>query len=176
MKENILKKRRTTSREGIPGMVTFGLQYLDGNADSYWTVTAFYKGKGQEFGGCCHDEILANNPDLAPLVALHLSGSNGIPIHAEANGWYWLSGALGGLDEKYHGGNSEPLRSSYECLKIFADHVRISISDAQALADHIKQLWKDKNNARQAFKTWIAEQLPRWQSESDKARQLLKTL
>lgn len=176
MKKNILKERRTTSRDGIPGTVTFGLEYLNGNTSSHWTVTAWYKGKGQEFGGCCHDEILAKEPDLAPFVALHLSDSDGSPMHAEDNGWYWLAGALGGLDERYHGGNSQPAKSPDECLRIFAEHARVSPTVARELADKIGQIWSTKGNAKQEFHAWIEAQRPRWRAESDNARKLLATL
>lgn len=39
--------------------------------------------------GCLHDEILAAFPKLAPVVALHLSDENGVPMHALANSRYF---------------------------------------------------------------------------------------
>jgi hypothetical protein len=39
--------------------------------------------------GMLHDDILRAFPSLADIVALHLSNLDGVPMHAEANGWYW---------------------------------------------------------------------------------------
>jgi hypothetical protein len=85
--------------------------------------------------GCMHDVILAAWPEAAPLVALHLSSARtGEPMHAEANGFYWLAGALNGLDERYHGGSGEGGKGPEDCLRIFAEHVRVPIDAARELA------------------------------------------
>src|SRR3990172_5771564 len=100
MKESKLHTRKIQSRDGVSGKAKYGLEYLNGNSDSYFTLTACFKGKGQEFGGCCHNEIVSAAPDLKPFADLHLSDSSGVPMHAEENGWYWLAGSLGGLGEQ----------------------------------------------------------------------------
>lgn len=116
--------------------VTAGLHHLQGNARPYFSVTAdvFIPGRHDiEAGGCLHELVVELWPELAPVVALHLSDDSGAPMYAEANGWYWLSGALGGMGERYHGGNSEPARTLAECLAIFAGHCRISPEEAERI-------------------------------------------
>jgi hypothetical protein len=66
--------------------------------------TPHERSKGDaQVGGCIHEELLKAFPQLAPLVALRLSDLDGVPMHAEANGFYWLAGNLGGLGEQHHG-------------------------------------------------------------------------
>jgi hypothetical protein len=118
------------------------------------TQTAFGR-ESDRGGGCIHDEILRYWPKLKPIVALHLSSLEGIPMHGEANGWYDLVGYYGGLGEQYHVGNSDrhfPItppadkpwcNTEYrkptptECLSIFADHVRLPMAEARIIADRI---------------------------------------
>lgn len=90
MKTSSLLSAPIMAIDGTPGTVTYGLQYLQGNSDAYFTVTAYFKGLNhnwhhREFGGCNHEDILAARPDLKPLVDLHLSSEDGWPIHLYAN-------------------------------------------------------------------------------------------
>jgi hypothetical protein len=90
MKTSSLKTIKCQHPDGTPGEITYGLQYLQGNSDAYFTVTAWFKGRDHEgnrneFGGCCHDDILKIRPDLKPLVDLHLSDEGGFPMHLYAN-------------------------------------------------------------------------------------------
>jgi hypothetical protein len=50
-------------------------------------------GRDIDVGGQIHDELIRAFPQLAPLAALHLSDPNGVPMHADANGWYFYSDA-----------------------------------------------------------------------------------
>lgn len=165
--------------------VEAGLHYLTGNQLPYFVV-------GAEIGrpdardcdacGCLHEDVLKLWPELAPIVALHLSDSDGKPMHAEANSWYELAGHYGGADEKYHAGNSkrryggqyrEP--TPEECLVNFARYVRIPLEQARELA----QQWArpdDWASSRQWFKQWIEAQLPRWAAEAEAGCQLLDKL
>jgi hypothetical protein len=82
-----------------------GLQKLAGNAQAYWTATAdvyephgTWSGKAQhdngreaDMFGQCHTEILRAFPKLAPIVALHLSDPDGVPMYAIENGRYHLA-------------------------------------------------------------------------------------
>ena len=68
------------------------LSWLQGNNSAHFSLTAEGRDNGSEFGGCCHDEILTHWPDLQPLVDLHLSDINGVPMHALENGFYHLGG------------------------------------------------------------------------------------
>lgn len=89
--------------------------------------------------GCLHEEILRMWPKLAPIVALHSSDAiTGEPMHGEANGFYWLVGALGGLGERYHRD-----RTPDDCLRIFADHCRITLEEAQGIARAVRGAFED---------------------------------
>jgi hypothetical protein len=159
-----------------------GLNFLKGNAKPYFSITVEQHRKGFpeqcQSGGCQHDELLKYFPKFAPLVALHLSDIDGVPMHAEANGWYWLAGALpNNACQQYHGGNSQqhfpkpegaPRRGSWdntdyrnptpdESVAIFAKHVRCSIEDAQQLRTFLV----DRYNERAAHEASRPERLRR---------------
>ena len=60
-------------------------------------------GRDSDLGGCIHDEILRYFPRLAPLVTAHLANPDGVPMHAEANAWYFYSGAHIGYEMRHYG-------------------------------------------------------------------------
>lgn len=162
------------------------LHYLKGNARPYFAVGAEIwarpKARDCDAGGCLHDEVLQYWPQLAPVVALHLSTDAGEPMYAEGNGWYWLAGYYGGAGERYHGGNSQGhyggqyrCPTPEECLQIFADYVRVSGEDARALAEG----WRaddDPPSMRRWFGQWVTQQADRWRAEADAAIALLDRL
>lgn len=143
-----------------------GLHYIRGNPLPYFTLTIVSK----DVHGAMHDELLRHWPELKPLADLHMSDMNGVPMHAESNGWYWLAGTVkDAFGQQFHGGNSDPLRDAAECLRIFAKHVRISHQDAADLRERTLALAKHYGNkqARESFATWIEDQKPRWKLEAD---------
>lgn len=154
-----------------------GLHYLQGNQAPYFslTYTAHRKGFPDQCysGGAGHEEIVKRYPQFADLAALHLSDIDGVPMHAEANGWYWLAGAIGGAGEQYHGGNSMPRRSGAECLEIFAKHCRITIDEAQAIALRVRgEIGAHADDAaygREAWRRIMDEMRPRWKQEATAA-------
>lgn len=146
--------------------ITLALRQI-GNQSPYFSATAEERNPRTgriEACGAMHDAILAAAPELADFVALHLSDVDGLPLHAKANGYYWLAGALGGLGERYHGGNSSPERSPEECLKVFADYMRITPEQADALIDAFRG---GKGAVREQFEAWADAQRPRWKLEAD---------
>jgi hypothetical protein len=181
--------------------VTGGLQYLRGNSAPYFSITVDQDRQehgrwAEDCGGCCHDLIEARFPEqFSDLIALHLSDIDGAPMHAEANGWYHLAAACGGLGEKYHAGNSkrqmwkgdqdavgerefdgyrEPTPD--ECLQTFADHCRISYSMAVALRDDcLRESRRDTPQgiyhvpavAREVWREACAGMRARWKAEAD---------
>lgn len=158
--------------------VMAGLLYLKGNRRPYFSVTAAIGTARQlqtgdwQAGGCCHSEIAEAWPELAPVIALHLSDDIGLPMHAEANGWYSLAGYYGGAGEQYHRGHDTP---PDKCLQVFADHVRLPLADAKALADG----WRDDTDwpkTRRMYQAWLAEQTERYQTEVATAIRILDTL
>jgi hypothetical protein len=150
------------SRVNLTVRVIGGLHYIKGNSLPYFSLTKEEHRKGfpnqcQSFG-CDHETILKYFPKFADLAALHLSDIDGVPMHAEGNGWYNLAGALsenGG--QQYHVGNSQrhfpkpegaERRGEWdntdyryptqdEALAIFAEYVRTDIETAKTLRDYI---------------------------------------
>lgn len=164
------------------GEIQYGLRFIPGNALPYFAVTISGKMKGQrhsEYGGCNH-ELVAEvapdpapevAPDLAPLIALHGSTSDGVPMHAEANGWYWMAGHLGGLGQTHHACNGSFPKTADQALEIFARHARVSLNEARGLAVALLDTLdrEGPHATRQAFSIWIAHQRPRWKAEAEKA-------
>lgn len=172
----ILVSKTLPAGEGRKHPHTFrvegGLHYLKGNDAPYFALIYTEHRQGfpsqEESGGCNPDSILQHFPQFADLAALHLSDINGVPTHAESNGWYQLAGALGGFGEEYHAGNSKqnfPLPASRidpakpwqttehrlptreECLESFARHCRIPIEEAQAIVAEVDLLnWQRGNH------------------------------
>jgi hypothetical protein len=75
--------------------VRAALVHLDGNPKPYFSITGeiHYQAKNNRWVevacGCIHDEILQHFPNLKPLVDIHLSDDQGVPMHAYANASYW---------------------------------------------------------------------------------------
>ena len=122
-------------------------------------------------GGAAHELIVSAFPELAPLAAMHLATIDGVPLFADANGWYWLAGSVDhGFSQQFHGGNGSPQRSQEECLAIFATTMRMSTAEAGGVLNKAKDLAIDRNvkAAREWFSTWVESQKPRWKAEADK--------
>jgi len=148
-----------------------GLHFIASNKVPYFslTIASWVRGREDTFGAA-HDQILEIWPELKPLADLHLSDINGVPMYAVENGWYWLAGAKShGFNERFNGANGSMKRSPFECLSIFADHVRVDIPTAQAVLDMVSDLARDDGVkvAKAWFATWIENQKPRWKVEAD---------
>lgn len=174
------KQFTTTAPKGYKGQLIATVT----TERNYWSVTGEIstererqEGDGQAFG-CIHEEIISAFPHLQPFVDLHLSTLDGAQMHTEANGWYWLAGAAGGLGEKFHGANaSNPRGKTLEetlakCRDTLASHLRISIPEA----DHLVMQAKAGVLTKEDFSAYVNEQKPRWKAESESALALLQTL
>jgi hypothetical protein len=139
------------------------LSWLKGNAKPYFSLTASGVDRDCEFGGCCHDEILKHWPDLAPLVNLHLSDIDGIPMHALENGFFHLGG-------------THWERPKFD---VAARHFRITEDAARKLvADFFGDSFSitagflstgAANQAQAKLATWVEAQKPRWLAEANAA-------
>lgn len=150
-------------------VVHFGLHYIKGNRMPHFSITGEVReGVRLAAVGCCHDIIAERLPELRDVIALHLSDMDGAPMHAESNGWYWLAGAVD-VGEKYHGSNGSNAKGADECMRIFADHVRMPKAEAIRIVGRFANLVKaeGKDAARKAFGAWIDAQRPRWKAEAD---------
>lgn len=129
--------------------------------DIYHEATKSRNGDGTSACGCLHDEALKAWPAIEPIIRLHGSNADdGEPTHAVANGFYDLAGAVDHhFGEQYHRGNSEMnftveappdepwknyehrLPTQDECLKMCADHLRVSIEAVATVRDECCKAW-----------------------------------
>lgn len=170
IKDPILATRQPKGPDGYTVYAVGGLHYLRGNPLPYFAVTQEAPRTSNESCGAALDEIAEHWPHLKPLTDLHLSDMNGVPMHAEANGWYWLAGSVvGGFGQQFHGGSGSSAVDAAECLRRFASTVRVSHQAAADLREHILEMAKAFGNkaARQEFAAWIEDQKPRWKAEAD---------
>jgi hypothetical protein len=109
--------------------------------------------------GAIHDTIKQHYPELSPLITVHLSACDGVPMHAEANARYWA-----GLSTYTDG---RPM-GDYK-REVLAQHLRITPEEAdQARAGLIKGLpWQ---TIVKVFK--LSE---RWSDQAGQARSLLNS-
>lgn len=142
----------------------------------YFSVTADWP--SQLSVGCLHDEVRQALPALAPVITLHLSDAQtGAPMYAEANGWYWLAGALGGLGQQYHG-SSHGSHTEAQSLAIFAQHARIGLDEAKALTGDMGRVCAADGPkvGRSLFAMWVKAQAERWAAEAAAGRATLQAL
>lgn len=163
--------------------VTSQLSKCGGNELAHFSTTAEIatererrKNDCQAFG-CLHDEILAAWPEVAPLIALHLSDFDGVPMHAVANGFYWLAGnAPHHFGVRYHGGND---RTAEECKQICMEYLRISEDEFAAILNDTLQCWHDLESATSAelvFSIAVDALRPRWKAEAEAGLALIRKL
>lgn len=153
--------------------VTAGLHHMGNNPLPYWSVTgnSFEKlGNGhwnEAGGGCIHDEIARFWPKLKPAIRVHLSDSEGAPMHALGNAEYWLGGIVD-TGARYHGGSGSSARSAEECRRILREHLRI---DENELGEIV-----DSSHPLETLRAKVEELRPRWQAESNAVAALLDSL
>jgi hypothetical protein len=178
MKDPVLRCTITGKREL---RALGGLHYIRGNKLPHFCLTiaswTFVNGiRREDTFGADHEALVAQWPELKPLADLHLSDIDGVPMHAEANGWYWLAGCTeDGLQQQYHGSNSSFPKSKEECLDIFAKYMRISVEGAYIVRHKVLEVAAEFGNkaAREWFKSYVEEQRPRWARE---AKECIETL
>lgn len=163
--------------------VCAGLHWLAGNARPFFSVTGeigrVRAVEPEEFGRT-HDKVVEHWPELAPVVALRCCDDRGVPMHPIENGLYWLAGALGGLGQRYHGGNTTSRsRTPDECRQILADHLRLT--DAAVLDELLTEATNvfamgGYHGVREWFGFVVDNQRKRWQAEATAAIALLDRL
>lgn len=140
-------------------IITYGIQKTN---HSYFSITAeigelrqktkkglneFIKDEqGNKYhvimGGRCHAEILKQCKDFSDIVSLHLSNTEGVPMHAMENGYYFYE--LGEYENVM-----ELLRIDNETLNVL--HHRLKTS---------------KYLKKYIFFEFCAEQYKRWNNEA----------
>ncbi len=150
----IQEKIINRGKEGI--QVKYEISYLSGNSHGHFSITAsigeMKSGRkmdpieicGTEMemksGGMMHEEIIKHFPDMADLIALHLSDENGVPMYAVENG-------------HYHLGN----------LGTCAHYMRVT--EDELIAALKERGISNKDN----FAKWVETLKPRWKKEADAA-------
>lgn len=136
-----------------------------GNVGPYFSLTCDIevRGIGGEWhdwgGGADHEAILKKFPKFADLAAMHLSKMDGTPIHAEANGWHWLSGVV----PMNLAGTYAPRETPEECLRIFARHIRVTEDVAEAIVMDVA----GDDNPRERWTATVEAMRPRWKQEAN---------
>lgn len=140
----------------------------DGINKPYFSITASINYiDGGSAGGCLHDEILDAAPELKPLVDIHLSDLDGVPMYAEANGWCWLAKAAG-IPQRY-----EPTQSEKECFQLFCSHARLSSEEAQEIVDHVN---RNPARGREVWGKYVDGLRPVWHDQAQQAIKLIESL
>ena len=125
-------------------VVQYGVKFLQGNRCGYFTVTAdLYEGRRKEPDacGCLHEEIRKVTRKFDRLIALHLCGEDGVPMHVLENGFFYAK-----RPEEFHD-------------EVLCGHFRVPLSMAAELRAMDKP----------AMAAWIETQRPRWQEEATAA-------
>jgi len=161
--------------------VTAELVKRGDNSFPYYSITGSVKKLDKRYrdpyimGGCIHDVILKHYPELAPLVAVHLSEADGTPMHAEANARYWC-----GLS-KWGDGRIMSPRDNYGRIEIETDADGIEWAP-DTLASHLQVDRATACEVREALKlglSWdrVTAELglvALWSKQAGAARKLLQ--
>lgn len=100
-------------------------------------------------GGCCHEEILKIFPEFKIFADLHLSDSQGTPMYAVENGYYFFK------------------REEYAKVQ---SHLRLTDEELCFLVNNVSD---KKHFAYQLHKLGLPE---RWKSKADEAIKILEQL
>jgi len=147
------------------------LVHRDGNSNAYFSITGEVEHQAKnnrwvfDTGGCIHEEIVAQFPQLESLCDIHLSDENGVPMHAYANAGYWAG------------------QTKYKELDLvaLAKHLRVTQPIALDMFDYIAHYWGELDTITTPTMAWkdACERfsLPfQWQQEADKARGMLNQI
>ena len=112
--------------------------------------------------GCIHEEILEQFPQLQPLVDIHLSDENGVPMHAYANAGYWAG---------------QTKWQEMDLVKL-SKHLRISQTLAHDMVNHINHFWGQFDVQTPLVMAWEKTcdeygLLEQWSDEANVAKSML---
>lgn len=148
------------------------LVHLEGNASPYFSITGEVDRQAknnrwmQEKCGCIHDDIIKHFPKLQPLVDIHLSDENGVPMHAYANAGYWAGHC-----------KIQPEKNT----DILAKHLRVSKEKANEMTTYINHHYGEFDKITTPESAWANTcqdfDLPKqWAAEAEAALELLNKI
>lgn len=135
-------------------------------------------GREPDISGAIGDRLVRVFPELALLNSAHLSDPDGMPMHAEANGWYWYNGSRDDIEQdRYNGFNGDIYPHQLEryglpdtemgkreyCYRVTCDTLRV---------DSIPR----KITTREQFAEFVNAQQERWTQEAAEVRALIESL
>lgn len=154
-------------------VVTAGLHRI-GAQRPYFSVTCdiintWCRGdNAHEGGGAAHEIIAKYFPYLAPVIALHLSDDEGVPMHAADNGAYWLGLTQYKRAQVRPDPNHGLVEAPLPYLPCVASHFRITVNEARQLTTRLR--------SQTDVEAYVDEQRPRWAAEAESAVNLLRSL
>lgn len=165
--------REHTRADGSVIVGRFALVHHQGNKRPYFSATYEewrsrrdlnrHRRTGSEAGmwaiGAMGPETAALFGELAVVERLHLADDTGAPMHAEANGWYFLSGEAH-AHERVSSYLPDPTDTPTERA-------------ARTLRVDVDEIPDEARESREAFAAYVETLRPRWQEEADRARALL---
>lgn len=113
--------------------------------------------------GCIHENIKSEMPSLQPFIDLHLSGENGVPMHAIENGFYYYQISRG--TAKWHT-KEDSDREKY--FNVLCEHLRISPEQCNSLVNSLDEL-PNEQEQKIHFATFISTLLPIWKQQANEA-------
>lgn len=170
-----------TERYGVGARLSVALEvHQVGGEQPYISATAEAKlprALDSVACGCLHEDILREWPEAVAVVRCHLSDARtGEPMHALANATYWAAGARGGWGERYHGSNAPTGHTPADCLRILAEHLRVTEAEAATLCERAENAcpeeWREEYGKRvreRALAEAIDAMRPRWAKEAAEA-------
>lgn len=128
----------------------------NGHQDFAITADIYQNGKPKTdkyfiMGGCCHDEILATQPELKIFVDLHLCDYKGIPTYAIENGFYHLREGFN---------NTKPENPNFK--NEFCEYYRVSPAQFDVLNT-------SENKTQYATKLISLGVLKQWENQANEA-------
>jgi len=128
-----------------------------------WSSKRTFESRNEKYLDCCgciHDTILKYMPELKPIIDLHLSSLEGVPIHAVENGFYYYE-IMNGI-AKYHK-KQDGDKEKY--FKILCEHLRVSANELIELLDFLESVEEKKIY----FSNYVHSLLPRWKEQATEA-------
>ena len=163
LKSELLIQFQTSVRNPAGGYYyeSFGLRYIKGNSDSYFTFGIFDDRAVTRFQAILGKDVYKQAKAI--LEPLHLSDTTGAPMHTIENGYYYVEIARGVA--KYH--KPEP-NDQMKYTEILANHLRISFEEADFIIT--------SGMNKEQFTAIVDELRPRWKNEALAAYRYLESI